>query len=57
MLVLLNYGASPAQVSTTGNFPQELRGRVLKDLLTGEEITAGANITLAGEDVRILRPQ
>jgi hypothetical protein len=57
MLVLLNYGASPAQVSTTGNLPQELRGRVLKDLLTGEEITAGANITLAGEDVRILRPQ
>jgi glycosidase len=57
VLVLLNYGASPAHLAT-GDLIDMPRDRKLKDLLTGDEISLdAAGITIAGEAVRILKPE
>jgi cyclomaltodextrinase len=56
VLVLLNYGASPARVAVASEIVEKLRGRKLIDLLTGDEIAIDKSIALPGEGVRILKP-
>ncbi|NOJ42157.1 alpha-amylase family glycosyl hydrolase [Bradyrhizobium australiense] len=56
VLVLLNYGKSPVDVSIARDVVEKLSGGSLSDLLTGEEIGIGdGNIGLDGETVRILK--
>jgi cyclomaltodextrinase len=57
VLVLLNYGKSPAQMSIPHDIIEKLSGGSLSDLLTGEEIGIDGNIRLDGETVRILKPR
>jgi glycosidase len=58
VLVLLNFGASPAHVVIASDIVEKLRGRKLIDLLTGEEIAIDdSNIAIAGEAIRILGPR
>ncbi|MCA6119218.1 DUF3459 domain-containing protein [Bradyrhizobium sp. WSM 1738] len=58
VLVLLNYGISPANVSIPREIVAKLSGASLSDLLTGEEIAIGdGNIKLDGETARILKLQ
>jgi cyclomaltodextrinase len=55
VLVLLNYGASPAHLATADLMDMP-RDRKLKDLVTGDEISLDdSGITIAGEAVRILK--
>jgi cyclomaltodextrinase / maltogenic alpha-amylase / neopullulanase len=57
VLVLLNYGASPAHLATADLIDMP-RDRKLKDLLTGDEVSLdNSGITIAGEAVRILKPK
>ncbi|WP_213290524.1 alpha-amylase family glycosyl hydrolase [Bradyrhizobium sp. sGM-13] len=57
VLVLLNYGMSPADVPIPREIVEKLSGGSLSDLLTGEEIGIDGNIRLDGETARILKPR
>jgi cyclomaltodextrinase / maltogenic alpha-amylase / neopullulanase len=58
ILVLLNYGPSPAHIAIDPKLAEMLRGTRLADLLTGTDLDVeGSKITIAGESVRILKPQ
>jgi cyclomaltodextrinase len=57
VLVLLNYGTSPAHLASA-DLVDMPRDQKLKDLLTGDEISFDTSgITIAGEAVRILKPE
>ncbi|MEK9282854.1 alpha-amylase family glycosyl hydrolase [Bradyrhizobium sp. ISRA442] len=56
VLVLLNYGASPARISIASDLAGRLHGRRMTDLLSGEEVALDdASITMPGKAVRMLK--
>jgi glycosidase len=58
ILVLLNYGPSPAYIAIDPKLAEMLRGTRLADLLTGNDLDVeGSKIMIAGESVRILKPR
>ena len=58
ILVLLNYGTSPAHVAIDPKLAEMLNATKLTDLLSGNDLNVEASkITIAGESVRILKPQ
>jgi glycosidase len=56
ILVVLNYGGSPAEIELGAEALEPMRGKEFVDLLTGDEIHSGnARISLAGQSARILK--
>jgi glycosidase len=57
VLVVLNYGTAQTQVALAPDIVEQLDTRTLVDLLSGEQFATDRPIAVAGEGVRVLKPQ